>query len=184
MLSSFIFFTSFGYANDLSALQQYLESIDKPKPGIERLNIKNIDHKSYMGWVCTYKERLEKTYAQVMSELKQQRALYEKCNFSLYVTYLFDKKEFNNELLALIKQLHHKELSPYNYMIRDEERDKIMTVSFVCANCEDSQSEIKKNITMFVQNTCQHDPPDIFKTKQVEALNAKINELSQRDQKE
>ena len=181
---SFIFWNSFGYANEYSALQKHLESIDKPKPGIEIFNTKTINHESYSGWVCTYKDQLEEAHTQFLSELKEQRAQYDRCNFSVYVTYLFDKKEFNSELIELIKQLSYTEISPYNYMTRKKKNMNIMTVSFICTNCEDSQSAIAKNINRFVHNTCQNDTPDQYTTEMVEFLKKKTNTFSRTNRKE
>ncbi len=179
---SYMWLSSFAYANDLSVLDQYLKSIDKPKPGIERFNTKTINHKSYSGWVCTYKEQLEKTHELFVAELKAQRSQYEQCNFSTYVTYLFDKKDLKNDLINIISQLPYKELSPYNYIIRDKNYPGMFTLSFICKDCEDSQEAIQKNISTFVQNTCVHDKPDNLTTEEVEILKKNTNRFSRTDQ--
>ena len=142
--------SSFSYANDLSDLEKQLVAIDKPKPGIERFDTKIIDHKSYSGWVCTDKELLEETHKRFVSELKAQRSQYKRCNFSSYVTYIFDKKDLENGLIDIIKTRSYTELSPYNYVIRDKDYPGMFTLSFICKGCEDSQEAIKKNISYFV----------------------------------
>ena len=181
---SYILLSSFSYANDLSDLEKQLVAIDKPKPGIERFDTKIIDYKSYSGWVCTDKELLEETHKRFVSELKAQRSQYERCNFSSYVTYIFDKKDLENGLIDIIKTRSYTELSPYNYVIRDKDYPGMFTLSFICKDCEGSQEAIKKNISYFVQNTCVHDKPDRLTIEQVETLKKMTNKFSRTDQEE
>ena len=174
---------SFTLAGEYDVMETYLESVDKPAPGVEVLNIKNISHKSNSGWVCTYKEQLETQYQRFIQELESQRNTHERCNFSMYMIYLFDKKEFTPNLYTMAAHYDATALSPYNIMIRDRTNPGTMTVSFICKDCPNSQELITENIKTFYQNTCVRDAPDRYLPSQIESMKQQTTQGSKQKMK-
>ena len=172
---------SMSFAGDYQLMEDYLESIDKPSPGVEIFNIKNINFKSNSGFVCTYKEELDQYHHLFLEELKKERNKYKRCNFSVYLLYLFDKKEFQEDLYNMLNTYNPTYISEHNVMIRDSSLPESMTVSYICKNCINSQALITENIQRFYHHTCVLDAPDSYSASQVEALKDLTNSKSRRD---
>jgi hypothetical protein len=181
-MQSFLLFSSLAFGfDDYNKLEQYLEKLDKPSDNIELLNIKNIDYLNNSGYVCTYKNELDDQYDYFLNIFKNQRQEYKKCNFSSYLVYLFDEKEFNDNLINVIQSYDYKKIDTNNYIIQDNNNPKQLTIAFICKNCKNSGKMIKRNINKFLFKTCVLNKPDKYSKSTIDYLKRLTNSVSRKD---
>tara|TARA_B100000674_G_C37718156_1_gene858452 strand:- start:456 stop:917 length:462 start_codon:yes stop_codon:yes gene_type:complete len=137
--------------NSFLKLENHLKKIDSPKPGIERFEVEYTE----IGYFCSYKNNTKQYAKDYNVAARNEFKKYKKCEFLYNGVYFFNKSDFDETLVSIIKEMPVEKYDDYFYVVKSKDLNDAFTLSFICADCNDTKNNIEKSLKNIFRNRCK-----------------------------